>query len=559
MAKIRVKKPAPPATLTMNLFGPGMTILHRAGLGGLACTLKYIERAWRAGILLDADVPGEPWKNDLPPWSIDAHSVTLDFASPEEARPFLKRLFAIAFDLKDGLIYLPGQYVQEPSLAVRAELQAGLTLSFLQHGRVRQLDKKSSIFQYDPVGDGRSFVTIEYKKCRGYKHQDGWKDLTDNKGSMQSRNVEVIGPLNPGAVVRHVAFTAATKIVDSVHTVLPLYFSIVGCLALSVNRGVGVLIAPDVDDLEAFVWDRPAMTPRSPRECRITGLGDAALQAQVRVRSRALLEESGVPAMYAMKLAPTNWASQQKSRVATLLTYPGLRFATDSASPNDDCLSMFEIALAELAPRIAITGSHLATMRLSEAKADEQTNCYWSDSIIRPLVADNLAAGRPWYSGFIDLMTHLDPVSKRPLRDRLFFEKEGLHAMTERIPWQDRGESAVVRAVHEAIRRRFGQIRKENENQPAAMKNRFKGEYDRWRLAFCGAKTAEQFRHSLCDLFSRSGFNSALQKEWQEVLPMLDGERWQQTRDLALLGLASYSGQGTKAIEQEMAESEANL
>ncbi len=32
------------ASLTMGLFAPGMTILHRAGLGGLAATLRSIER-----------------------------------------------------------------------------------------------------------------------------------------------------------------------------------------------------------------------------------------------------------------------------------------------------------------------------------------------------------------------------------------------------------------------------------------------------------------------------------------------------------------------------------
>ena len=42
MAKIA--KPAAPDQLTMTLFAPGMTALHRAGLGGLACTLKAMEQ-----------------------------------------------------------------------------------------------------------------------------------------------------------------------------------------------------------------------------------------------------------------------------------------------------------------------------------------------------------------------------------------------------------------------------------------------------------------------------------------------------------------------------------
>lgn len=169
---------------------------------------------------------------------------------------------------------------------------------------------------------------------------------------------------------------------------------------------------------------------------------------------------------------------------------------------------------------------------------------------MRPLVATNLARGRPWYYNFVNLMTKIDPVSKRPLRDKLFFEKKGLKAMVEKVPWTDPGESAVVNAIHESIGRRYGLIANENKGNSTAMKNRWKGEYDRWRLAFAGAKTSEQFRRSLCDLFSRAGVNSILQENWPTILPMLSDNRWQQTRDLALLGLASYSGKGAKEIEE---------
>ena len=86
------------------------------------------------------------------------------------------------------------------------------------------------------------------------------------------------------------------------------------------------------------------------------------------------------------------------------------------------------------------------------------------------------------------------------------------------------------------------------------MKKRFAGEYDRWRLAFAGAKTPEQFRHALCDLLSRAGVYPVLQGEWQRLLPMLSDERWELTRDLALLGLASYAGAGAKEIEEVSTE-----
>lgn len=544
MAKIgttrrrRAADPEPPSSLTMDLFAPGMTTLHRAGLGGLACTLRYIERAYGMGALLNDDVPGGPWTGGAPPWTIKPSQIILNFGAAESAAEYLKRLFAIAFDLKDGLIYLPGQYEHEPSLAVRAELQVGLTLTFLQHGRVRALAKNSSVFQYDPNGSGQTVVALEYKECTGYKHQMGWRELHDRRRHLKLAPTEVIGPLNPGAVIRHVAHGAQTTIKEPPSHTIPLWFAIVGSLALSINRGSGVLVVPDVRDLIQFGRMRPWFTPSSARECQVAGAGDAALQAQIRLRAKRLVDDNELPGCQAVTFASVSWASQQKSRVRTIQVPPG----------DETYLDQFEIALAELPPRIVSRTKVETAGRGKAKKKTEKTEWFWVDSIVRPLVADNLAGGRPWYHGFVKLMTQTDSSRKRPLRDKLVFEKKGLHAMIEKIPWEDQGESAVVRAVHEAIRRRYGQIANENKGSPVAMKNRWSGEYDRWRLAFSGAKTPEQFRRSLCDLFGRAGVNPVLQQHWHDLLPMLGAGRWQLTRDLALLALASYVGGGTEQI-----------
>jgi CRISPR-associated protein Cas8a1/Csx13 len=70
-------------------------------------------------------------------------------------------------------------------------------------------------------------------------------------------------------------------------------------------------------------------------------------------------------------------------------------------------------------------------------------------------------------------------------------------------------------------------------------------------LAFSGAKTADQFRQAICDLFSRVPANTELQANWTSVLPMLDERNWRHARDLALLAMASYSGKGDKELSQD--------
>ncbi len=166
-------------------------------------------------------------------------------------------------------------------------------------------------------------------------------------------------------------------------------------------------------------------------------------------------------------------------------------------------------------------------------------------SAFRGFVTDNLAQNRRWFTGFATA----DTGGKRPryihyFRDRegglgaLYpEEKKGIVAMTEYL---ERAEQVLVTSVHIALRGRFAQIAKEAKESPATMKNRFKGERERLRLAFAGAKTPDQIRGALADLWSRGGANKELQESWREVVPLLRPERWQVARDLALVALASY-------------------
>ncbi len=215
------KKCIAPDHLTMSLFTPGMSAIHRAGLGGLACTLKAMERQSKANRL---------------PFEITRHTVTLRFGKPEDAGNYLERLFQFAFKVrKDGLIVLPGQHDVEPSAAVLADLQAGLTQSFLQHGKARTLEKLPTAASYDPEGNGNPGIIVNYRKCSWFKHQDGWKVLIDKHGCLVDGPIQIEGPVSPGTVVRHVAYTGDTAVEDPAERILPLFFALVGCIALPVN------------------------------------------------------------------------------------------------------------------------------------------------------------------------------------------------------------------------------------------------------------------------------------------------------------------------------------
>jgi CRISPR-associated protein Cas8a1/Csx13 len=311
---------------------------------------------------------------------------------------------------------------------------------------------------------------------------------------------------------------------------------LVGCLTLPVNRGVGVLLVPEVEDLKVFAADRPYLTPTRPREGQVSGGTDAALQMQVRLKARNL----GLLACHAVTFRPTAWASQQKSRVHALYV-PKL--------PDPD-LDVYELALAHLSPRIVVRTDTRSTGRGRARATTERQVAFRTDSVVRPLIADNLAVGRRWYAGFTRLMTATNPATDRPFRDAVRYEQRGLHAMvSDSRAWvNDEGARLVIQAVHKAIAQSFGRIREDTDGKNArilsqATKNRWKRFREKLRLDLAGSKTLAQVRFALTDLFSRGGSNPVLQGEWAKVLPVLRSD-WQLARDLGLLALASYAGRG---------------
>jgi len=537
--------------LTMHLFAPGMSALHRAGLGGLACTLKAIERKYEEGRIAKSRLPA-PFVDGVPPWDIEEQSIMLRFGKPEKAAAYLQRLFDLAFAIrKDGLIELPGQHHSDPTTPLLADLQAGLTLTFLQHGKVRNLAKESTAVSYNPEGDGVPGIIVEYRKCSSYKHQEGWREFLNSKEQFATGSIKIDGPISPGSVVRHVAFTSSTAAADPPERMLPLYFALVGCLALPVNRGVAVLLVPEVEDLLAFAFDRPWMTPITARQVQVTNAADAALQAQVRMRAKNKMRGTAIPGCYAMTFTPTPWASQQKSRVATV----------HIPAAEDRQLDRFERALVLLPPRVVTRVVEETTGRGKQKIVVERSRSFRADSVIRPLIAENLALRRKWYAGFTCLMTKTNPATNKPYRKKLSFERKGLHDMiSDSTMWDQEGESLVVQAVHEAIHHSLGRIRQDTDGQTAkhlsqATKNRWKRFREKLRLDLAGAKTPAQLRFALSSLFSRGGHNTILQKAWEKVLPVIRSD-WQLARDLGLLALASYAGDGADSDLKEQSTTE---
>lgn len=278
---------------------------------------------------------------------------------------------------------------------------------------------------------------------------------------------------------------------------------------------------------------RPLLTPKTVQDTYVSGIGDAVLAVELALRLAQAAGRRGIAATHGMVLRSTPWAPQQKSRVATITT----------TSISAQILDAYAALVSDLPPRVRL--------RAADNDGDEtdgETSAFVTTSALRGFMADNLASGRPWHAGFATATT----AGKKPRfihyyrgRDRKNLgalwpdERKGLIHMLGKL---EEAEEALVRSVHEAIRHRFGRIAEESPN-PAARQNRWEEERERWRIAFWGAKTPDQIRAALADLWSRAGTNRQLQERWGEILPLLRPDRWRVARDLALVALASYSSE----------------
>ncbi len=499
-------------SLTCDLFAPGMTPLHRAGLGGLVSTLRWIEKS----------LPDE----ERPPgqWTIDERSVTFGWKEAG-AKPFLDRLFSLAFQIREGLIYLPGQYGELPRpLEVRAALHDGLLSSFYGHGKSRGRGKKSEERTYEI---DEYVISLSYLPVSWYSPQrDGSSDVVKSL----KKPVEVKRHLYPGAMQRHAAYPQSLA-KQGAHLVLPLWFAPVGTISLKTRgkdrkKNACALLIPDLQTLSGVEYEIQGLLPETARDCQVDSVADAALQAKLRLRMRNMLDSEKIAAIRCILFYREVWNMQ--------MTAPSMVLEVKNAT-TDIALDQFETAMAALPP--------------PAPRQNKEGGDFWPKSYIRPLIAENLALGRLWYADFSQLMTAQDSGSHTPIRNYLYTERKGLFAMTEEIQWDHPGEEVIVRAVHEAMRCRYGRIAAENAQNRGAMKNRMTREYERQRLAFVGAKTADALRHALADLWSRAGSNSVLRKAWPQVLPLLSSEKWQLTRDLALIALASYQGKEQENID----------
>jgi CRISPR-associated protein Cas8a1/Csx13 len=532
MGKVETAKKAsvgsPHAPLVIALNAPGMTPLLRAGVGGLAASLK--------AILINADRTAK-WPSPIPLGKgravVERTRVTIEWGG-DEPENVLRLLFAGSFQLHaPGVIELPGAWetaTRPFDLAIATALQTGLKRTFLQHGSTT---KKKGAATTHTLEREDGPLQVRVQAYSEFVHaMEGSSKIIE---AIAKGTVDLPGWAYPGAAERHVGL-GVTKCAYGPAEALAACFALVGCQSFEVPRsgGGGALVILEPSDLVQFAKTRPRLAPKKLDDAYVTGPGDAVLAVHLALRQQKITQ-SGIAATHGVVLKVLPWAKQQKSRARTVSV----------REVKDDILNQYETIRDNLPNKLVMK-------KEDDDEGDDEQDFFVATSALRTFAAENVATGATWFHGFATATTggkkprfihYYRAKDAKNLGALYSDERKGMIAMTGNL---EEANKILVQSVHTALRQRLGAIAAETQELPQQTReNRWQNEREKWRLAFAGAKTPEQIRNSLADLWSRAGSVKELGEHWQEMLPLLRPDHWEMARDLALVALASYQGKGT--------------
>lgn len=494
--------------LRINLFAPGMSPLHRAGLAGLWATLQALETDAAAMHRLRS-VGGA--------WELEPQAVVLRWLG--DGRSFFDTLLRASFRVHNsGLIELAafGPPIEHSAHAVT--LHKAVLGTFLQHGRTRKADssaKPGGVWAVT-IDESEPPVVDTFQRVFSYAHQEAGFDPT--------RPVALVGWQYPGAGARHVALPV-TALQEPPERALALLYAPAGVIYFQIRsrrarvRPQYCMVIPDIENLPAYVQTRLSITTFSAQQLQVSGMAQAALRVLVTLESKGLLTDLGGDTCRAVAFGIVPWVKQQKTRVDVFTVIAG----------RERQLEAFRAAEQLLPPR-------LVRPQRQAGRSGQMAQPWLNIPQAPELIARNVAAGRPWWRDFAAFVESLEPKE----RAKVFInERGGLHGMVEKV--LDGGpERIFVRACHEAWRRRLGKLAERAAREHLSFRDLASREFDRTRVSFTRCKSAPMLRQAVTDFWARGGHQPALQDGWADILPFL-GKRWSEGKDLALLAMASYA------------------
>ncbi|MFA4794835.1 type I-MYXAN CRISPR-associated Cas8a1/Cmx1 [Leptospira kirschneri] len=504
------------AELKLSLANPGMSDLHKVGLGGLYMTLKSLD-------LKKKKIKGLEY-------TFDKRNIVLHFEDNILGKS-IAELIQYSFQIdKTGFFHFPALELNgvQP-LENKLISHKGIINSFYQHGSHRS--KKDITLNLSKETD-RPNIINKFPKLSSYVIQYPKKYLLNTNGSFKEK-IDVIGWMYLGGSEKHAALSG-TKLSERIETAFPLLFGCIGCIYLSIKifdphlrkKIKTCIVIPSINDLESFASNRAQLAQFKELEITMAGLTEAALFISEKFYVEQNISIKKFLSITIVSFGDTKWNKQQKSKTSLH------KYKIDDIKT----IHNYSIIAKILKPQYQISKEE----KDKRGKIKKPENSYVRIPISKELFCENIANGKPFYIDFHKLTVPIKDSSGK-LMYKIKFEQKELNEVVEKINYDYEGEKIFIKACHTAWKHRLGKLGSDSKKPGAGSFEKLVArDFERLRVALSKSKNLESFRETITDFWSRAGRIQELTDGWEKAMILLELENWKKGRDLALLALVSY-------------------
>ncbi|MBX3436862.1 MAG: type I-MYXAN CRISPR-associated Cas8a1/Cmx1 [Planctomycetaceae bacterium] len=387
--------------LRWTLADDGMDLLERAGLAALYMTLRAAEE--QAGDDAKANAVVEVLK-----WDLSSISVEIRWGEPKAAKKALETLFAFAWQIRDGVLYLPAVHRedrQRDTYFLRLSEHNGILNTFLQLDKIQPKGRDES--HVETIDEDQQLVfrfqSLAGKSLVPHKVQT-LSALFDRTG-LRTAPVDLSSWISPGSARRFAESEQNWKpladraILLILAPIVCLYQQLQGTDRPKSEKKPWarirdyLYVCPDIRDLFEFDATRPSMRldPVST-----TCPADAALGFVAEFASRTLRRESIAGCNVVMMGKVTYYGGR-----------PGKKWSDQSVRKGVEDVSSEQdtIPLARTLHRIMPSHFRVQRDKYGSTSRPDIARPIGQFKIpsARGLIAENIVAGRPWYSDLLEI------------------------------------------------------------------------------------------------------------------------------------------------------------
>jgi len=542
-----------------SLSGEAMGFLERAGLAGLYMTLTSLDY-W----IKNGDENAEQLSNHLQ-WSLTDQSISLKWKGDDYQA--LSPLVNWSWQIIDDIYFLPGIHRTidaKEHKYLRINTHSGLLNTFLQFtGKLtpKAVEKRvNEIITFDQTRPNDS-IKITYRPFEKGQIIRQLQQLTNTCPIFDKKyilkKVEIPGWLYPGSAKRFSKYESQWEGTSDIAFLL--FFSPIASIFVKLPntkskkklRENWAFIIPEITSLEAFQDN--FMFIQNEIQTRfdnvdVQGIGDAGLKYATAYAGRAIQKKNPLnPNIYVVTMGVTNYYSSNP------IINPSVRKGIFTIKSSDFSIKRYGIVQKTLQNRFLPSNQN--------DDDEKKATHYIKQPTSRGRITDNLINNDDWYRDIYlvppwqhdSLDEECQWIRKKGETisiETLWFKKlhdyerrELMSIIENESMWKDQQDKIFIEIFHQTLRSIL------NQEEEAIKRGGSRKLHERWddkieeiRRSLIHAKTLPLFREFFSKLLAKGGGFMKLTENKKYVWDIINDQiRWQKARDLAYLGLVTFT------------------